>query len=129
MAVLGNLRKNSFVLIAVIGMALFAFVIAGVFDGSGCLILKEPDVFDKAPNADIDAVVTAELVLYILSAVTFPEVPPVINIPPCPFTIIVPSDPEPGFAVPILPDLNVPASFKKRSSELKLGLWDKKYSK
>ena len=35
MAVLGNLRKNSFVLIAVIGMALFAFVIAGVFDGSG----------------------------------------------------------------------------------------------
>ena len=30
MAVLGNLRKNSFVLIAVIGMALFAFVIAGV---------------------------------------------------------------------------------------------------
>ena len=35
MAVLGNLRKNSFVLIAVIVMALFAFVIAGVFDGSG----------------------------------------------------------------------------------------------
>ena len=35
MAVLGNLRKNSFVLIAVIGMALFVFVIAGVFDGSG----------------------------------------------------------------------------------------------
>ena len=35
MAILGNLRKNSFVLIAVIGMALFAFVIAGVFDGSG----------------------------------------------------------------------------------------------
>ena len=34
MAVLGSLRKNSFVLIAVIGMALFAFVIAGVFDGN-----------------------------------------------------------------------------------------------
>ena len=33
MAVLGSLRRNSFVLIAVIGMALFAFVIAGVFDG------------------------------------------------------------------------------------------------
>ena len=33
MAVLG-LRRNSFVLIAVIGMALFAFVIAGVFDGN-----------------------------------------------------------------------------------------------
>ena len=41
MAVLGNLRKNSFVLIAVIGMALFAFVIAGVFDGSG-LQSQEP---------------------------------------------------------------------------------------
>ena len=34
MAVLGSLRRNSFVLIAVIGMALFAFVIAGVFDGN-----------------------------------------------------------------------------------------------
>ncbi len=34
MAVLGSLRKNSFVLISVIGMALFAFVIAGVFDGN-----------------------------------------------------------------------------------------------
>ena len=40
MAILGNLRKNSFVLIAVIGMALFAFVIAGVFDGSG---FQSPD--------------------------------------------------------------------------------------
>ena len=35
MAALGSLRRNSFVLISVIGMALFAFVIAGVFDGSG----------------------------------------------------------------------------------------------
>ena len=35
MAPLGSLRRNSFVLISVIGMALFAFVIAGVFDGSG----------------------------------------------------------------------------------------------
>ena len=33
MALLGNLRKNSVVLITVIGMALFAFVISGVFDG------------------------------------------------------------------------------------------------
>ena len=44
MAILGNLRKNSFVLIAVIGMALFAFVIAGVFDGSG---FQSPDPIGK----------------------------------------------------------------------------------
>ena len=56
--------------------------------------------------------------LYILSAVTFPDVPPVINIPPCPFTIIVPSDPEPGFAVPILPDLNVPASDASKNAAI-----------
>ncbi len=35
MAILGSLRKNSVVLITVIGMALFAFVISGVFDGKG----------------------------------------------------------------------------------------------
>jgi len=35
MAILGSLRKNSIVLITVIGMALFAFVISGVFDGKG----------------------------------------------------------------------------------------------
>ena len=35
MALLGSLRKNSVVLITVIGMALFAFVISGVFDGKG----------------------------------------------------------------------------------------------
>ena len=35
MAALGSLRRNSFVLISVIGMALFAFVLTGVFDGSG----------------------------------------------------------------------------------------------
>ena len=35
MAVLGQIRKRSIFLIIVIGMALFAFVIAGVFDGSG----------------------------------------------------------------------------------------------
>ena len=48
MAILGNLRKNSFVLIAVIGMALFAFVIAGVFDGSG---FQSPDPIGKV-NGD-----------------------------------------------------------------------------
>ena len=48
MAILGNLRKNSFVLIAVIGMALFAFVIAGVFDGSG---FQSPDPIVKV-NGD-----------------------------------------------------------------------------
>ena len=35
MAVLGQIRQRSVFLILVIGMALFAFVIAGVFDGSG----------------------------------------------------------------------------------------------
>ena len=35
MAILGQIRKRSIFLIIVIGMALFAFVIAGVFDGSG----------------------------------------------------------------------------------------------
>ena len=34
MAVLGQIRKRSFFLIIVIGMALFAFVISGVFDGN-----------------------------------------------------------------------------------------------
>ena len=35
MAILGQIRKKSFFLIVVIGMALFAFVISGVFVGSG----------------------------------------------------------------------------------------------
>jgi len=35
MAILGQIRKRSFFLIVVIGMALFAFVISGVFVGSG----------------------------------------------------------------------------------------------
>ena len=34
MAVLGKIRQRSIFLILVIGMALFAFVISGVFDGS-----------------------------------------------------------------------------------------------
>jgi len=50
MAVLGNLRKNSFVLIAVIGMALFAFVIAGVFDGSG---LQSQDPIGKVNGEEL----------------------------------------------------------------------------
>ena len=52
MAVLGNLRKNSFVLIAVIGMALFAFVIAGVFDGSG---FQSPDPIGKVNGEELSA--------------------------------------------------------------------------
>ena len=35
MAILGKIREKSIVLILVIGMALFAFVISGVFDGAG----------------------------------------------------------------------------------------------
>lgn len=41
MAILGKIREKSIVLILVIGMALFAFVISGVFDGAGT-ITQEP---------------------------------------------------------------------------------------
>ena len=37
MAILGKIREKSIVLIVVIGMALFAFVISGVFDGAGAM--------------------------------------------------------------------------------------------
>ena len=37
MAILGKIREKSIVLILVIGMALFAFVISGVFDGAGTM--------------------------------------------------------------------------------------------
>ena len=37
MAILGKIREKSIVLILVIGMALFAFVISGVFDGAGTI--------------------------------------------------------------------------------------------
>ena len=35
MAILGQIRSRSIFLITVIGLALFAFVISGVFDGKG----------------------------------------------------------------------------------------------
>ena len=41
MAILGKIREKSIVLIVVIGMALFAFVISGVFDGAG-VMSQEP---------------------------------------------------------------------------------------
>ena len=40
MAILGKIRERSIFLILVIGMALFAFVISGVFDGSGSVSQK-----------------------------------------------------------------------------------------
>jgi peptidyl-prolyl cis-trans isomerase D len=40
MAILGKIRERSIFLILVIGMALFAFVISGVFDGSGVVSQK-----------------------------------------------------------------------------------------
>ena len=40
MAILGKIRERSIFLILVIGMALFAFVISGVFDGSGAVSQK-----------------------------------------------------------------------------------------
>ena len=41
MAILGKIRERSIFLILVIGLALFAFVISGVFDGAGT-ISQEP---------------------------------------------------------------------------------------
>ena len=38
MAVLGQIRQRSVFLILVIGMALFAFVISGVFDGNSAAV-------------------------------------------------------------------------------------------
>jgi peptidyl-prolyl cis-trans isomerase D len=42
MAVLGQIRQRSFFLIIVIGMALFAFVISGVFDGNNSSTPNDP---------------------------------------------------------------------------------------
>ena len=42
MAVLGQIRQRSFFLIVVIGMALFAFVISGVFDGNSSSAPTDP---------------------------------------------------------------------------------------
>jgi peptidyl-prolyl cis-trans isomerase D len=42
MAVLGQIRQRSFFLIVVIGMALFAFVISGVFDGNSSSTPNDP---------------------------------------------------------------------------------------
>ena len=42
MAVLGQIRQRSFFLIVVIGMALFAFVISGVFDGNNSSAPNDP---------------------------------------------------------------------------------------
>ena len=43
MAILGQIRSRSIFLIIVIGLALFAFVISGVFDGKGYQA-QEPSV-------------------------------------------------------------------------------------
>jgi peptidyl-prolyl cis-trans isomerase D len=53
MAILGKIREKSIVLILVIGMALFAFVISGVFDGAG-IMSQEPVaiVGDKEVNIE-----------------------------------------------------------------------------
>jgi peptidyl-prolyl cis-trans isomerase D len=62
MAILGEIRKNSIVLIVVIGMALFAFVISGVFDGAGTLsqepvaIVGDEEVNIEQYSRRVDAV-------------------------------------------------------------------------
>ena len=62
MAILGEIRKNSIVLIVVIGMALFAFVISGVFDGAGTMsqepvaIVGDEEVNIEQYSRRVDAV-------------------------------------------------------------------------
>ena len=62
MAILGKIRQNSIVLILVIGMALFAFVISGVFDGAGTMsqepvaIVGDEEVNIEQYSRRVDAV-------------------------------------------------------------------------
>ena len=53
MAILGKIREKSIVLIVVIGMALFAFVISGVFDGAGAMS-QEPVAIVGDEEVDIE---------------------------------------------------------------------------
>ena len=62
MAILGKIREKSIVLILVIGMALFAFVISGVFDGAGTMsqepvaIVGDEEVNIEQYSRRVDAV-------------------------------------------------------------------------
>ena len=53
MAVLGQIRQRSFFLIIVIGMALFAFVISGVFDGNTTSSESDPIAVINEEEVDI----------------------------------------------------------------------------
>ena len=53
MAVLGQIRQRSFFLIIVIGMALFAFVISGVFDGNTTSSKSKPIAVINDEEVDI----------------------------------------------------------------------------
>ena len=53
MAVLGQIRQRSFFLIIVIGMALFAFVISGVFDGNNTSSESDPIAVINEEEVDI----------------------------------------------------------------------------
>ncbi len=56
MAVLNKIRQKSFVLIIVIAMALFAFVLSGLFDGSANSANKGQDVIATINGKDIDRI-------------------------------------------------------------------------
>ena len=53
MAVLGQIRQRSFFLIIVIGMALFAFVISGVFDGNTSSAPTDPIAVVNEEEVDL----------------------------------------------------------------------------
>ena len=54
MAILNKIRQQSFVLILVIAMALFAFILSGLFDGSASYASKSENVIASINGKDID---------------------------------------------------------------------------
>lgn len=54
MAILNKIRQKSFVLILVIAMALFAFILSGLFDGSASYASKSQNVIASINGKDID---------------------------------------------------------------------------
>ena len=54
MAVLGQIRQRSIFLILVIGMALFAFVISGVFDGNNSSAPTDPIAVVNEEEVELD---------------------------------------------------------------------------
>ena len=59
MAILGQIRKRSIFLIIVIGMALFAFVISGVFTSNGGFSANKPIGEVNGEEIKLDLVATS----------------------------------------------------------------------